>query len=268
MMKAQVESSFGREYEQYAKYRQLFESGGIEIKSLPLKVLERFRELDEKAHHLEGPERAVELGRALIGKIPDFNFSVFVAADLFSDIGKVGDLNAESEVRDTCCAIYAIIDYEMPLTGLLQDFCDKHGIVLPDKFWSLPKISKDISRRAFYNLHVEWGDSVMAIAGLSEEVRRAAARHHAFEGYGAEKYVKENGDLIGPPLSNTELVVMLLDKYDAALTRRPNMTHDLAIIDVKLRLSHSRYTGDENILDLIDVIDKTFGEKKTASAKA
>jgi hypothetical protein len=220
-------------------------------------IVSRICELAENSRHVEGILRCVEYGKKFINALPGFQYELFSRATALTDIGKVGDVNATKSVREACVKIYAITNSTLSVTRSLDEFCEQNFITTSPEFWSQDGMSRQISRREFYNLHVLWGVGVLKQANLQKDVIQAAARHHAVEGYGHPDYISEDGRLLGNPLSITEIMVMLIDKYDAARDRS-GKSHQDAIRDVSWRISQSQYASNENMLKAIKVLENTL----------
>lgn len=88
-------------------------------------------------------------------------------------------------------------------------------------------VQKDgpLMMRDLYDLHVFWSRDILADSGFDPRAQRAAILHHILEGNYPRDIVNEkgqyvkDGELTGECMGRVELLTLLLDKYDARMTR-------------------------------------------------
>jgi hypothetical protein len=108
-----------------------------------------------------------------------------------------------------------------------------------------------------WTLHILQGDGVPA------EAVPAAATHHILENVSPDSLIAENGRFTKcfgkhAAFERPEKLVILLDKYDAAL-RRGRCAHDQAIASLREVIAKNhRFRGDHGFLELIEDLDEVM----------
>jgi hypothetical protein len=130
-----------------------------------------------------------------------------------------------------------------------------------------------MTMREFWNLHSAWTLHVLQGDGVPMEAVPAAATHHILENVNPDSLIAEDGRFtkyFGKHASfeRPEKLVILLDKYDAAL-RRGRCTHDQAIASLREVIANNhRFCGDHGFLELIEDLDKVMTVPEVLEAAA
>jgi hypothetical protein len=163
-------------------------------------------------------------------------------ASTFTDIGKVGPAQESMTPKnEVVTRLYANRDPASPtmtLEAFIQrTFADAQSLlgVIP----SVEGLSTDMPMRSFWNKHPQWTLDHLRDSGIDPDVALTAAAHHMLEDEGANPQFdgtplidKATGMLRGfgieRPIDHRDIWVVLLDKYEANITRA-NATHEAAI---------------------------------------
>jgi hypothetical protein len=130
-----------------------------------------------------------------------------------------------------------------------------------------------MTMREVWNLHSAWTLHVLQGDGVPMEAVPAAATHHILENVNPDSLIAEDGRFtkyFGKHASfeRPEKLVILLDKYDAAL-RRGRCTHDQAIASLREVIANNhRFCGDHGFLELIEDLDKVMKVPEVLEAAA
>jgi hypothetical protein len=128
-----------------------------------------------------------------------------------------------------------------------------------------------MTMREFWNLHSAWTLHILQGDGVPMEAVPAAAAHHILENVNPDSLIAVDGHFtkyFGKHASfeRPEKLVVLLDKYDAAL-RRGRCTHDQAIALLREVIGrHHRFCGDHGFLELIEDLAKVLKVPKVLEA--
>lgn len=189
-----------------------------------------------------------------------------VLACLFSDIGKTGPVDADSEARRLVAQMFAVENVRDD-TQTVASFLHTH---FPDdaheriaRFRGLG-LDTGMSVRQFWNLHSDWTLAIAEAAGLPPEAAVAAATHHLLDDVNPRAIVGADGHFTRDFGKNAcfdriEKLVILLDKYDAA-RRRGGRTHAEAIGWLGDRIASTRFRDDRELLSLLADVDVVLGE--------
>jgi len=151
-----------------------------------------------------------------------------------TDIGKTGPKEASPELSKLIAKLYGI-KKAIPSDLLFyhaQKIAGQDGVkLLKDLNFSDTSTMRDL-----YDIHVYWSYDLIKDSGLSERAKLAAAAHHILDGkdgnYPRELFDETgmilSGEFAGQYIGRVELLVMLLDKYDARRTRG-KVSHEEAI---------------------------------------
>lgn len=150
-----------------------------------------------------------------------------ITATVLTDIGKTGPLVATEEQSLIVTKFFAV-DGFFPPSGSIEGFAKK--------FLSDPKAAVEILAelgippktivRELWDAHVRWTGELLATSQLSKEVQLSASLHHLLETPNPFEFVGPDGCFLGPeirrPIDQREILIILLDKFDARLRRGKN----------------------------------------------
>ncbi len=239
---------------------------GFALATVKPSLLARLELLAEHSETVSDCERMVPRARDIFRKYetakPGEAFSeaerrIVVLGCLFSDIGKTGPANADSDGQRLIVEMFAVEgvrDDQQPITEFLSTY-------FPDaaerirRFSSLG-LAPRMSIREFWNLHSSWTLQILEAGGVPPEVIAAAATHHLLDDVNPDRIVASDRRFSRPfgdnaSFDRAEKLIILLDKYDA-LRRRGGRTHEQAIAWLRERVDNSmRFRGDVEFLTLI-----------------
>lgn len=182
---------------------------------------------------------------------------IIVLGCLFSDVGKTGPANADTNGQRLIVEMFAVEgvrDDRQPVAEFLRTY-------FPDadersRCFAMLGLSPQMSMREFWNLHSSWTLQILEASGIPPEVIAAAATHHLLDDVNPasivasdRRFTRSFGDNAG--FDRAEKLIILLDKYDA-LRRRGGRNHDQAIAWLRDRVdSNARFRGDVEFSILI-----------------
>lgn len=189
-----------------------------------------------------------------------------VLACLFSDIGKTGPAGADAEDARLVAEAFAVEnvrDDTQSVATFLRTYFPADAEHRIARFAALG-VDPAMSIRQFWNLHSDWTLTITEGAGLPLEACAAAAAHHLIDEVNPRSIVDERNRFTrrfgaNETFDRAEKLVIVLDKYDAAL-RRGGHTHDRAIAWLRDRIAKSdRFRDDAELARLVADVDEVFG---------
>lgn len=238
-------------------YREVFRKLGVKnADELPSGFFERIFLLDEN-QTWEDEQQALEYAHAIFtyceragsanSLSPDQVQEVQLAT-MLTDIGKTGPAEATPEQRQFIAEIYSIRDnfniHATTLTDFFVRFFPGREEEMKGKARDLRLDADVINMREFFNLHVGWTLGILREFGLPIGPTLTASTHHLLEHQNPEGIIDiSKGKFqrfgIDRPLDQREVWVILLDKYDAAITRGKK-THAQAVEFLRSMVMHPK----------------------------
>ncbi|RMD50481.1 hypothetical protein D6827_03955 [Candidatus Parcubacteria bacterium] len=202
-------------------------------------------------------------------KLSRADLSVIIAAGFLTDIGKTGPRNALPEVSLLITEMHAIdsnVNPGMKIGDFLRDYIggdyEKQKILLATAGVDAEKMIM----RDFWDMHVFWTAGIIADCPAPAEVKIGALAHHILEG-NRPKGINKDGsvNIFGTKrgLEQTEILVMLLDKYDAQ-RRRAGRDHKEAVKWIRRYVENNKNFDalkpavQKIIKENIDIIDEAL----------
>jgi hypothetical protein len=244
----------------------LFDLDGVEPS-----VIARLRLLAELTETVGDAEqmmsRAGDVFRFYETTKPEQAFSeperrIVVLGCLFSDIGKTGPADADSDGQRLIVEMFGVEgvrDDKLPVADFLRTHFAPDAAERIARFAALG-LDPNMPMRAFWNLHSAWTLQILEAGGVPSEVVAAAATHHLLDDVNPEAIVAEDQRFTRAFGSNAtfdraEKLVIVLDKYDA-LRRRGRRSHDEAIAWLRDRIDKNpRFRDDPEFGALIGDVD-------------
>lgn len=243
--------------EQLAQVTALLKESQFDVARADSKFMARMEVFARDTHILEDEIRAgayaARVQEYMETQVPDKTMSddelrVIQLASVLTDIGKLGPYNASPEQTELLRQMYnydAGLNTAMSVETFLQTCLamqntDERQAAL--RVLEGLGVTANTTMREFYNLHVVWSLDVAEKSGLPHDPMILAAAHHLLE-YNIPKNIvdlqtgyfnPESSGLTGP-ITRAEVLVELLDKYDAFLHRDQQHTHDEAIAYLRRR---------------------------------
>lgn len=232
-----------RRQAQWEKIKVILLDRGIEESKITTQMKEKLLLLAEHTDTLDDEAQAmdfaIDLNRFYKERDLDVEFSDDEMADVFegsfaTDIGKTGPREASTRLSTLIAKLYG-------LKGARADevLFEKARQIDPDQAEELLEsvgFTQTSTMRDLYNRHVYWSYEIIKDTGFSERAKLAAGAHHILDGENGN-YPRElfdetgkilSGEFTGEYIGKVELLVMLLDKYDAQRTRA-RVSHEQAI---------------------------------------
>lgn len=234
-------------------YHEIVRQAGLDPELITdKKIFQRMAFLDKTSSSLKAGKNCIKyadlaaeyLGRHADqygGPLTEGELRTVKAATLFTDIGKTGPADATPEQEMLVTSMFAVpvvlratdITVENFLRQYFSDDADMRMEIFNSlKFQGQPLDSQKTTMRDFFNMHAHWSYDLMNGSGIPKEVMFAAASHHIAEGQNPGGILSEDGIFtkLDPPrkIDRREILIILLDKYDARRTRSGD-THARAI---------------------------------------
>src|ERR1019366_2850923 len=208
-------------------------------------------------------------------RFPALERRIVVIGTLFSDVGKSGPAGASPDGQQLVAEMFAVervIDEKTSVARFFERQFPADAAHRARRFGALG-LDGAMTMRAFWNLHSAWTLHIIQGDGVPMEAVPAAATHHILENVNPDSLIAEDGRFtkyFGKHASfeRPEKLVILLDKYDAAL-RRGHCTHDqaIAVSHEGLEKNH-RFCGDYEFLELIEDLDVVMKVPEVLEAAA
>jgi len=248
--------SWGFSQSRLERYREELRSYGLPADTIGEELLERMAVLDALTHVLVDERRAIILAKRIFAMSPDHGVTfpaetqaLVMQGSLLTDIGKTGSPQATPLQQYITARIFSIDD---PVnrdpstvsfrTYLRECYGDEAG---DDIFYQLYGCDRDIdidaetpavdllTFREFIDKHTTWGLELLVRNHVPLRVAMTAMSHHFLESVNPHHILDDVGrfHLLGPQAPSIgvpEILIALLDKYDAVRTRS-GANHDDAI---------------------------------------
>jgi hypothetical protein len=257
--------------EAVARLRAQCAEVGFDLGAAKSSLVDRMRLLAEHSETFDDAKRMTGYAKLVFRRYdeakPARAFSAVerqtvILACLFSDIGKTGPAYADADGRRLIAEAFAVEnvkDDKQPVTSFFETYFPADAGDRIARFRALG-LDPAMSVRQFWNLHSGWTLAIAEDAGLPPEAVGAAAAHHLLENINPRAIVGEDNRFTrrfgeNATFDRAEKLVIVLDKYDAAL-RRGGRTHEAAIAWIRERLAKStRFSKDAEFIELIDDVD-------------
>jgi hypothetical protein len=258
----------------FERLRTLCADVGFDAERIRPSILARMRLLAETTETLNDCERAVRIANDIfryydvskpLKRFTAQERRIVVIGTLFSDVGKSGPAGASPDGQQLVAEMFAVegvIDGKTSAARFFEVYFPADAAHRARRFGALG-LDAAMTMRAFWNLHSAWTLHIIQGDGVPMEAVPAAATHHILENVNPDSLVAEDGRFtkyFGKHASfeRPEKLVILLDKYDAAL-RRGHCTHDqaIALLHEVIARNH-RFCGDHEFLELIEDLDKVM----------
>ena len=191
-------------------------------------------------------------------------------AAFLHDIGKSGDTMISHEGKLAVIKLFSV-NVEIKNTDKIGDVISKYFSQEKDemfeRLWE-SGIREDMTMRWFWNRHAWWTHDILAKYPecFSDRVRLIASSHHIHEGENPcgvkEEEVPYEAEVIGALEHYVdffeERLLMIIDKYQAALTRNEKSTHQRAMEYLKVVFPEDK--RDSTTGFIIDIVDE-LGQK-------
>jgi hypothetical protein len=245
---------------------------GFDLERIRPSILARLRLLAETTETVNDCERAVRIAYEVfryydvskpLNRFTALERRIVVIGTIFSDIGKSGPPGAAPDGQQLVAEMFAverIIDEGTSVARFFEVYFPADAAHRARRFGALG-LDAAMTIREFWNLHSAWTLHVLEGDGVPMEAVPAAAVHHILENVNPDSLVAEDGHFtkyFGKHASfeRPEKLVILLDKYDAAI-RRGRCTHDHAIASLREAIARShRFCDDHGFLELIEDLDE------------
>jgi hypothetical protein len=286
---------FGQSY--LAMYRRELSSYGLPGDDVGHCLLERMALLDMLTHVLDDERRAITLAKKVfaygesIGEVfAEETKSLVLQGSLLTDIGKTGSPQASRTQQLITTKIFSIDDPKNCdpstvsfYTHLIECFGSGRGSAMYAELYGFDDdIDRDLDGasgtlftfRKFIDKHTSWGLELLRENGIPERVATAAMSHHFLESVNPHHILDDNGVYRSLGDSTTsigtaEVLITLLDKYDAIRTRS-GVDHETAITYLtnivdgsgpryrSMRENIIKYHLEETMRRMIHLIDKAL----------
>ncbi len=255
----------------FERLRPICAAVGFDLERIRPSILARMRLLAETTETLNDCERAVRIADDIFSyydvskplkRFTALERRIVVIGTLFSDVGKSGPAGASPDGQQLVAEMFAVervIDEKTSVARFFEGQFPADAAHRARRFGALG-LDAAMTMRAFWNLHSAWTLHIIQGDGVPMEAVPAAATHHILENVNPDALIAEDGRFtkyFGKHASfeRPEKLVILLDKYDAAL-RRGHCTHDQAIAFLhEVIAKNHRFSGDHGFLELIHDLD-------------
>jgi hypothetical protein len=247
---------------------------GFDLSQIRPSILARMRLLADTTETVNDSERAVRIANDIfryydvskpLKRFTALERRIVVIGTLFSDIGKSGPAGAALAGQQLVAEMFAvecIIDERTSVAQFFEVYFPADAADRARRFEALG-LDAAMTMRKFWNLHSAWTLHILQGDGVPIEAVPAAATHHILENVNPDSLIAEDGRFtkyFGKHASfeRSEKLVILLDKYDAAL-RRGHRTHDQTIALLREVIAkNQRFCGDHGFLELIGDLDEVM----------
>ena len=251
--------------------RALCAAAGFDIDGADRSLAERMRVLAECSPTLDDARRMVSYAHRVFrhyelttpaDAFSELERQTVVLACLFSDIGKTGPDGAaveDARLFAQAFGVENVRDDAQSLATFLRTYFPEDAERRTARFVALG-IDPSMSMREFWNLHSGWTLAITERAGLPLEACAAAGAHHLLDDVNPGDIVDDDDRFTrrfgtNHTFDRAEKLVIVLDKYDAAL-RRGGLSHDGAIAWLRERIAKSeRFRDDEELAALVIEVD-------------
>lgn len=244
---------------------------GVSFDAISPAARARMQLLADMTETIEDCTRIVGLAAAVFEHYdrhkPDASFSsiekrIVVVGSVFADIGKTGPLNADADSQRLIVEMFSVEGVRDDKQSVAQFF---HHYFAPDakqrteRFRQLG-LDPDMTMRSFWNLHTSWTFDIARDGGVPKEAVAAAATHHMLDNINPDAIVAADGSYVidfgeNVRFDRPEKLVILLDKYDAAVRRGKRTHHDAMTWLRGLVGNHPRFGDDAEFAVLLDDVD-------------
>jgi hypothetical protein len=247
---------------------------GFDLERIRPSILARMRLLAETTETLNDCERGVRIANDIfryydiwkpLRRFTALERRIVVIGTLFSDVGKSGPAEAALDGQQLVAEMFAVecaIDERTSVARFFQVYFPADADKRARRFGALG-LDPGMTMRTLWNLHSAWTLHILQGDGVPMEAVPAAAAHHILENVNPDSLIAEDGRFtkyFGKHASfeRPEKLVILLDKYDAAL-RRGRRTHDKAVAFLREVIARNqRFCGDHEFLELIEDLDEVM----------
>lgn len=164
-------------------------------------------------------------------------------ASTFTDLGKAGPFAERIGLAQQVVTRLYAENAKWPPTATLGSFVEKffpnESDAIRSALPTVPGVSEDMTMRAFWDAHSQWTYDILKGVGMPADVLLSASAHHVLEG---ENAIPKDGGVpivnletgrfqalgIDRALDMREVMVILIDKYEANMTRSGS-THEGAM---------------------------------------
>jgi hypothetical protein len=258
----------------FDRLRSICADVGFDLERIRPSILARMRLLAETTETVNDCERAVRIANAVfryydvskpLKRFTALERRIVVIGTIFSDIGKSGPDGAALDGQQLVAEMFGverIMDERTSVARFFEVYFPADAAHRARRFGALG-LDATMTMREFWNLHSAWTLHVLQGDGVPIEAVPAAATHHILENVNPDSLVANDGrftEYFGKHASfeRPEKLVILLDKYDAAL-RRGRCTHDQAIASLREVIARNhRFCGDHGFLELIQDLDEVM----------
>ncbi len=256
----------------------LLENAGLDVHDSTLaNIKNRLMLLNEQGHFISDVESCMNLIDRLGEKLILSHEETRAAklGTILSDIGKSGPSNLSEEDSKLIVQIFAVdnASKDLTITNFLDAYLSHDANKIRPVLTGLG-FNLDAPMRTFWDSHVHYTAAIIADrAAIPLRARAAAMMHHRFayshlgiEGQNPLNLVNEHDEYVVAPFSalgklgKVEKLVMLTDKYDAAITRA-KCPHQTAIQIIHDGLTHHpQYKTDAEFLEILRTMDATLAK--------
>jgi hypothetical protein len=258
----------------FDRLRCICDDVGFDLERIRPSILARMRLLAETTETVNDCERAVRIANQVfryydvskpLKRFTSLERPIVVIGTIFSDIGKSGPPGAALDGQQLVAEMFAIewiMDESTSVARFFDMYFPADAARRARRFGALG-LDAGMTMREFWNLHSAWTLHVLRGDGVPMEAVPAAATHHILENVNPDSIIAEDGHFtkyFGKHASfeRPEKLVILLDKYDAAL-RRGRCTHDQAIASLREVIARNhRFCADRGFLELIEDLDEVM----------
>jgi hypothetical protein len=258
----------------FERLRPICAAVGFDLERIRPSILARMRLLAETTETVNDCERAVRIAGDIfryydaakpLKRFTALERRIVVIGTLFSDVGKSGPAGAALDGQQLVAEMFAVervIDERTSVARFFEVYFPADAADRARRFGALG-LDAGMTLREFWNLHSAWTLHILQGDGVPLEALPAAATHHILENVNPDSLIAEDGRFtkyFGKHASfeRPEKLVILLDKYDAAL-RRGRRTHDQAIAFLRDVIARNhRFCGDHDFLEPIEDLDEVM----------
>jgi hypothetical protein len=268
----------------FERLRPICADVGFDLEQIRPSILARMRLLAETTETVNDCERAVRIAKDVfryydvskpLERFTALERRIVVIGTLFSDVGKSGPCGAALDGQQLVAEMFAVecvIDERTTVARFFEVYFPADAAHRAQRFGALG-LDAGMTMREFWNLHSAWTLHILQGDGVPMEAVPAAATHHILENVNPDSLVAEDGRFtkyFGKHASfeRPEKLVILLDKYDAAL-RRGHCTHDQAIALLRDVIARNhRFCGDHGFLELIEDLAEVMKAPEVLATRA
>ena len=258
----------------FDRLRTICAEVGLDLERIRPSILARMRLLAETTETVNDCERAVNVANEVFryydvskpfNRFTSLERRIVVIGTIFSDIGKSGPAGAAADGQKLVAEMFGvecIMDERTSVARFFEVYFPADAADRARRFGALG-LDPAMTMREFWNLHSAWTLHVLEGDGVPMEALPAAAAHHILENVNPDSLIAADGHFTKycgkhASFERPEKLVILLDKYDAAI-RRGHCTHDQAIASLHEVIARNhRFRGDRGFLELIADLDEVM----------